>query len=148
MVATLDSGIKGTGRRNHSMTFFRVERVVVAVSNVLIITINMMRQPNIAPEYKPSFVGLGNGTSLSNGLPGILKAWTTITRQIKKRKYLISYKNLFAGMADLNNAAANITVKSNKSNTRDVAQDAMLRRIIQSSFIRPSIRWISELPGI
>jgi hypothetical protein len=147
IVAIFVAGIKGRGLRNHSITFFNDERVVVAVRIILIKTIIIIRQPNNNPEYKPSRVGPVNERFFNIGVPGILNEWTIITKATNKKKDLISLNSFLTGKAAPNNVIIKTKVRINRSSTLLAELAATLNIIMQSNLIRLSIRWIIDFPG-
>ncbi|MGB8450781.1 MAG: hypothetical protein WCD89_00475 [Anaerocolumna sp.] len=143
IVATLASGIKGIGRRYHSMAFFRLVRDEVPVMIVQIIIINIRRHAKNNPVVTPSAETPGN-ERIGIGLPGIVKESITITNIIRMAKFFNSFNNVMIGSLDAHRTVNNTTVRTTKSGISDAKLEDTLNKIMHNSFIRKSILWKME----
>jgi hypothetical protein len=131
------SRTNGIGRRNHSITLFKVASEVVPVKIAHTKIIKIIRQPKHKPERNPSQVRPGIGIP-DIGAPGMLIEWTMTTIMIKNRKYLISVSNFLTGNPAPISVINKTQVRIDRSITLTVAVMVMLKQIVQINLIRPS----------
>ena len=137
IVAIRVSRIKGTGRSNHSIAFFKTISEVVPVKIMQTKIIKIIRQPKKTPERNPSRVMPDIGM-FDSGVPGMLRECTIMIIPIKIRKYLISESNFLIGKLDPKNVISKTQVRTVSSRNLTAMVTAMLKHITDINLILPS----------